>query len=387
MSRYQLPDSPAECECDVLVAGSGAGGLSAAVACATRGFDTIVAEKAKTFGGTTLWSGGWIWIPCSHLAKRDGIKDSLDNARLYLRERLGNQYDADKIEAYLDAGPRMVEEYMRDTSVQFEPGGYIFPDYHPETPGSLHGSGQSRSLRTVSFNGRALKRDTLRKLRTMLPQLTIFGMLLGSLVEAKHFINATRSFTSFKFVAKKSLRYAWDRVTRGRDMSFVNGLALVARLAHTLEKNGAPIWVDAPLVDLIIEGGAVKGAILLHEDKRLTVRTRRGVILACGGFPNDEIRKKKFYSHVAAGGQHFSIAPPSSVGDGLTLGERAGGYVVEGRPWNCLFMPASRVPNATEEPAMFPHIWDRSKPGFIAVTPKGERFVNEAAPYMIFDRK
>jgi hypothetical protein len=220
-----------EVECDVLVIGSGAGGLSAALAAGKRGMSTIVAEKASGFGGISVWSGGWIWIPCSHLSKKDRVPDSLDQARCYLRHRLGEQYDPALVDAYLESGPRMVEEYMRDTSVQFEGGGYIFPDYYPETPGSLHGNGASRSLRPLSLDGRELSPQTARNMRPMLSQLTLYGMLIGSLVETRHFINATRSLDSARFVARKVLRYMKDRLRYGRDMSLVNGTALIARLA------------------------------------------------------------------------------------------------------------------------------------------------------------
>ncbi len=371
-------------ECDVLVIGSGAGGLSAALAAGKRGMSTIVAEKSSVFGGISIWSGGWIWIPCSHLSKKDGVPDSLEQARAYLRQRLDDQYEPALVDAYLEHGPRMVEEYMRDTAVQFEGGGYIFPDYYPEMPGSLAGSGASRSLRPLLLDGRELNRRTLRNMRPMLPQLTLHGMMIGSLVETRHFINATRSLESARFVVRKVFRYLRDKLLYGRDMSFVNGTALIARLALSLDRVGVPIWVDAPAVELIVQNGAVRGAVLLRSGKRVRVHTRRGVVLACGGFSHDEVRKKRFYSHVAAGARHFAIAPESNTGDGLNLGEQAGGYVVEGRPWNCLFVPASLLPGRTGSAAVFPHFWDRSKPGFIAVTPRGERFVNEASPYMHF---
>lgn len=380
-----LPASPADCECDVLVVGSGAGGLSAAVASAKRGLRTIVAEKASHFGGTTAWAGGWIWVPCNPLAEAAGVPDSPEQARLYLSQRLESQYEPELVDAYIEAGPRMVAEYMRDTDVQFESGGFIFPDYFPETPGALPGGGRSRSLRPVAFDGRQLRAETLRKLQPMLPQLTLGGgMLLGSLVEMRHFINAARSLQSAIFVARKSARYALDRLLHGRDMSLVNGLALVARHASTLDRLGVPIWVDAPATRLVCEGGRVIGAWIEHHGRQVQVRARRGVVLACGGFPNDETRKRRYYSHVAAGGSHYAVAPPTCTGDGLNLGEAAGGEVVEGRPWNCLFMPVSRLPDSKTRPAAFPHIWDRSKPGFIAVTPRGERFVNEATSYMQF---
>ena len=379
-----LPEEPAACECDVLVLGSGAGGLSAALASALRGLQTIVAEKSAFFGGTTAWSGGWIWVPCNPVAEQGGVPDSLEAARLYLSQRLGAQYDAALVDAYLGAGPRMVAEYMARTAVQFEGGGFIFPDYYTDTPGALKGAGQSRSLRTAALDGRALRAQTLSKLRPMLPQLTAGGMLIGSLVEARHFIDATRSLQSAAFVARKTARYLADRLVYGRDMSLVNGMALVARHALALDELGVPIWVNAPAVELLLEQGRVCGAWLACDGKRILVRARRGVVLACGGFPHDEPRKRRFYSHVAAGGRHFAVAPTSCTGDGLTLGESAGGEVAEGRPWNCLFMPVSRLAGAGAEPAVFPHIWDRSKPGFIAVTPQGRRFVNEATSYMQF---
>lgn len=376
--------APAEHDCDCLVIGSGAGGLSAALAAARRGLSVLVVEKAAGFGGTSAWSGGWIWVPCNDFAQRDGVRDSLDNARLYLKGRLGDEYDEARMEAYLDAGPRMVREYEAHTEVHFESGGYIFPDYHPETPGSLHGAGQSRSLRPVAFDASQLGRDTVRKMQPALPQLTLFGMLIGSLVETQHFINMRRSWKSARFVARKTFRFAFDWLRYGRDMSLVNGLALIGRLAHSLEKLGVPIWVSAPAVELMVQDGAVCGAVVEHEGRRVRVRARRGVVLAAGGFPCDEARKRRYYPHVAAGSQHYAIAPPSSTGDGLSLGEQAGGEIDPGRPWNCLFMPVSRIPGAGTQPAAFPHIWDRSKPGFIAVTPQGKRFVNEAAPYMKF---
>ena len=132
-----LPDEPAECECDVLVLGSGAGGLSAALASALRGLQTIVAEKSAFFGGTTAWSGGWIWIPCNPIAEQGGVRDSLEDARLYLSQRLGAQYDEALVDAYLGAGPRMVAEYMARTPVQFEARWLHLPGLLPGHPRGL----------------------------------------------------------------------------------------------------------------------------------------------------------------------------------------------------------------------------------------------------------
>ncbi len=377
-------DAGERIDCDVLVVGSGAGGLSAALTAALAGLKTLVVEKDDCYGGISAWSGGWLWIPGNPIAVRDGVQDSVEAARSYLRTRLGDQYDEALVEAYLESGPEMVATFMRDTAVVFEGAGYIFPDYHPETEGSAHGSGVSRSIRAVPIDGRQLRPETARRLRPPLPQMTLFGMMLASLVEARHFVNVTRSWASARYVARKTRRYLVDRIVHGRDMSLVNGSALIARLAKSLDEAGGTIRVCTPATGLIVEAGAVVGAIVRVGGAEARVRAARGVVLACGGFSHDADRQRRFYTHVAAGGVHLPVAPDSNTGDGLTLGEQAGGYIVEGRPWNCLFMPTSRLPDRQGSAALVPHIWDRSKPGFIAVTPAGERFVDESASYMNF---
>src|ERR1700733_5263424 len=116
-------------ECDVLVLGSGAGGLSTAVTAATRGLSVMVAEKEDVFGGTTAWSGGWMWIPRNPLATRAGIVEDIDAPRTYLQSELGAQYDAGKVDALLEHGPKMVEFFERNTSMRFIDGNRI-PDFH-----------------------------------------------------------------------------------------------------------------------------------------------------------------------------------------------------------------------------------------------------------------
>src|SRR5690349_22422307 len=91
-------------ECDVLVLGSGAGGLSAAVTAAAQGLRVIVAEKEDVFGGTTAWSGGWMWIPRNPLAARAGIREDADAPSTYLRSELGAHFDTGKAHALLMRG-------------------------------------------------------------------------------------------------------------------------------------------------------------------------------------------------------------------------------------------------------------------------------------------
>ena len=119
-----MPSHP-ETECDVLVIGSGAGGLSAAVTAAWHGLKVIVVEKERVFGGTTAWSGGWMWIPRNPLAQRAGIVEDSETIRTYLRAEIGNSYDEPRIEAFLEAGPHMVAFHEQHTSLQFVDGNQI----------------------------------------------------------------------------------------------------------------------------------------------------------------------------------------------------------------------------------------------------------------------
>ncbi|MGY4326670.1 glycine/D-amino acid oxidase-like deaminating enzyme [Bradyrhizobium sp. LB7.2] len=118
-------------ECDVLVAGSGASGMSAAITARYRGLDVLIVEKEPRFGGTTARSGGWLWIPGTSLAKAYGIEETPEQARTYLRHEAGNNYDAARVDAFLSAGPEAVGFFTSKTALRFDMP-LVFPDYHAE---------------------------------------------------------------------------------------------------------------------------------------------------------------------------------------------------------------------------------------------------------------
>jgi len=127
---------PTPIECDLLVVGSGAAGLSAAVTAAHHGLRVVVAEREPVFGGTTAWSGGWMWTPCNPLAQRAGIVEDVAQPREYLRNVLGSHFDERRVNAFLDAAPRMVAFFESHTALAFESGTTI-----PDTYGTLPGAG------------------------------------------------------------------------------------------------------------------------------------------------------------------------------------------------------------------------------------------------------
>ena len=370
---------PKTVDCDVLVVGSGAGGLAAAVASAARGLKVIVAEKAPYVGGTTALSGGFLWVPNNPVSRRDGIEDTVDAVRTYLRGEAGNHFNAETVEAFLQAGPEAIDFFDTKTAVKFEPAS-AFSDYHPTAPGGRDGG---RSIKAMNFRGEELGAE-LKRLRPPLPELTFVGLMIGSGPELKHFFNATRSLESAAYVAKRLASHAKDLAFNGRGMLLTNGNALAARLFRAALDLGVEVWTDAPAVRLTTRDGVVTGAVVGARGGDVTVNTARGVVLAAGGFPQDMARRRAMFPHDRDNSGHHSPAPAANTGDGLRLGEEAGAAVETGYPNAAAWVPVSRVPRRDGTFGVFPHFIDRAKPGLIAVLPNGRRFVNEANSYHDF---
>ncbi|MBN8963180.1 MAG: FAD-dependent oxidoreductase [Rhizobiales bacterium] len=366
-------------DCDVLVVGSGAAGMSAAVTAAHRGLKVLIVEKEPRFGGTTARSGGWLWIPGTSLARAWGIEEAPDAARTYLRHEAGNNFDAARVDAFLSAGPEAVDFFTTQTALRFDMP-LTFPDYHAEAPGGTQGG---RSMVTRPFDGRELG-DAIRHLGAPLPELTVFGMMLGSGKEIIHFMRATKSLTSAFYVAKRLSKHFRDVMKHGRGMTLTNGNALAGRLAKSAFDLKVPLWLSSPVRELTVENGAVRGAIVQHEGKDVRVNARRGVVLACGGFPHDVERRKAMFPHAPTGAEHYSPGPTGNTGDGLRLAETAGGSVEDRLPNAAAWVPVSVTTRKDGSKGVMPHFIDRAKPGVIAVMRDGRRFANEGNSYHDF---
>jgi succinate dehydrogenase/fumarate reductase flavoprotein subunit len=366
-------------ECDVLVVGSGAAGMAAAVTARHRGLDVLIVEKEPRFGGTTARSGGWLWIPGTSLARAFGIHEAPDAARTYLRHEAGNNFDAARVDAFLAAGPEAVDFFTTKTAVRFDMP-LVFPDYHAEAPGGAQGG---RSMVARPFDAGELG-SHIKNLGAPLPELTVFGMMLGSGKEIIHFMRATRSLTSAIYVAKRLSRHLMDVLRHGRGMTLTNGNALAGRLAKSAFDLKVPLWLSSPVRELIIEDGAVRGAIVARDGRSIRVRARRGVVLACGGFPHDVARRKAMFRHAPTGTEHFSPGPVGNTGDGLRLAETAGGRVEDRLPNAAAWVPVSLTRRKDGSRGVMPHFIDRAKPGVIAVTREGKRFANEGDSYHDF---
>ncbi|HVY20304.1 MAG TPA: FAD-dependent oxidoreductase [Bauldia sp.] len=364
-----------EIACDVLVVGSGAAGLSAAVACARKGLDVLLIEKEAVVGGTSALSGGWLWVPGNAHAARAGISDTLDAARAYLRHEMGNRYDAARVDAFLDNGAAAVAFFEAEAGLKFTLG-VDYPDYHSNAPGGASGG---RALCPEPFDGLQLG-AWLKVMRPPPPELTLFGIKVGSGPDFRHFANAQRSLHSAMYVAGRIVAHARDLLLHGRDVRLMSGAALVARLLKAAVDAGVRIWLSCPLLELVQAGSDVGGAIVSHERKQMRVTARRGVVLAAGGFSHDRERRRVLLG-AAAGGEIATLSSPGNTGDGLTAAEQVGGVVDASLANPAAWMPLSRVTRRDGAVAFYPHNFDRGKPGVFAVKADGRRFANESGSY------
>ncbi|TPG17463.1 FAD-dependent oxidoreductase [Variovorax guangxiensis] len=364
---------------DVLVIGTGASGMATAVTAASQGLKVLVVEKEARFGGTTARSGGWLWIPGTRLATEQGITEPPGAAKDYLRHEATTHFDEKRIDAFLENGPKAIDFFTKNTCVQFDMPA-VFPDYHAEATGGQPGG---RSMVTRPFDGHQLGKR-IKQLAPPLPELTVFGMMLGSGPEIKHFMRAFKSPTSFVYVTKRLTKHFIDVIRNGRGMTLTNGNALAGRLAKAGMDLDIPVWLSSPVKKLVVEYDGVSGALVQHEGKSVRVNAARGVVLACGGFPFDVERRKQLFPHAPTGKEHFSPSPETNTGDGLRLAEAVGGRVDGTIPHAAAWVPTSVTTRKDGSKGVMPHFIDRAKPGVIAVTAKGKRFANEGNSYHDF---
>ena len=367
--------------CDVVVVGTGAAGLTAAITAKKAGLKVLLIEKDELFGGTTAFSGGMIWIPGNRHSMAanaaSGKTDSIDIARNYIRDEGLGLIDDEKVEAYLKYGTEMVDYIERETEVKFYSLDY--PDYVSENPASR----TQRGLCTENYKTSEMG-PHLKHLRNQLPQTLFLGLAIGSSVEMKELMRAGRSIKSMGFVLKKLIAHARDMIVYGRSEQMVRGRALVGRLARTSFDLGIPMWLSSPMKELIAEGGRVCGAMVDTKEGPVRVNASRGVILACGGYGRDAARRQATYPRVAAGANHPTPVPIGNTGDGVRVAEKAGGQFVKEVAQVGAWMPVSQIPGVSGVEGVWPHLVDRMKAGFIAVSRSGRRFVDESGSYHHF---
>jgi succinate dehydrogenase/fumarate reductase flavoprotein subunit len=362
-------------EVDVLVFGAGMGGMSAALIAALEGLDVLLCEKTDQVGGTTSTSAGTVWIPGSSQAMRDGVPDSIDDARRFLDAEIGPRAQAAR-EAFLQAGPTALDYLEARSEVKFT-APPRHPDYHSNQPGRALGG---RALAPLPFDGRLLGKDFARVRPPIAPFMVLGGMMVGK-NDIPSLLKPFASWRAFIAAATLLLRHATDRLRFPRGTRLVMGNALVARLYYSLKSRNVAIAFDAKLVALVKGKERVDGAVIDIGDKRQTFRARRGIILATGGFAPNEKLRAEFMSGLPV---VHSNAFAGANGEGFQAA-RAAGAAVDDKHTNPAFYFPSSVHKRPDGETIYPHILlDRAKPGLIAVNAEGRRFVNESDSYHDF---
>lgn len=359
---------------DLLVLGSGAAGMTAALTAAVLGLDVLLVEKTEVVGGTSARSAGSLWVPNSRHSPPG--RDSPDNAWRYLRAVLGNRLDERRVRAFLDAAPAMVAFLEDNTAVALRAYAH-HPDYRATLEGATLGG---RALEPVPFDASALG-SNFNTLRPPLPEFMLLGGMMVDRIDIGHLLNAARSLASLRHSLGLLARYGADRLRFPRGARLVMGNALVGRLYYSLLQRRVPILLSTQALSLKASDGRIDGALLQSGSKRIAVRSRAGVVLATGGFShNAQMRRRLLPASVS---MHSPVAE-SAQGDGIALGEAAGGHLGTGES-NGFWSPVSVRRRGDGSVAVFPHlVLDRGKPGLIAVDPRGRRFVSEAVDYHRF---
>ena len=349
--------------------------MTAALVCALQGLDVLLCEKSAQVGGTSATSAGTIWVPGTRQAREAGSTDTIADARRYLDAVIGPATD-NRREVYLETGKDVVEYLERNSEVKFS--AYAkHPDYLANRPGSTNAG---RPLAPLPFDGRLLGKD----FALLRPPIGEFMALGGMMIGRDDIEPLTRPFSSlpaFRRAMSLLWRHATDRLRYRRGTRLLMGNALVGRLFYSLRRNKVPVWLNAPLQELTKDGGRVTGAVLSGDGGPRRVKSRRGVILATGGFGGSVARMNDYVKPPLAD----AVAFAGAEGDGIRIGRASGAAMEDDHASPMFWSPVSRTPWLDGGRGAYPHILlDRAKPGLIAVNAAGRRFVDEALSYHEF---
>ncbi len=351
-------------EFDVVVAGSGAAGMTAALTAADRGLSVIVIEKTGYFGGSTARSGGGVWVPGNEVLRHAGVRDTPEQARVYLAHVAGECVPAGRQQALLEHGPAMLQLVRTHTPVDFAwvPG---YADYYPEAPGGL---ACGRTIEPVPFDGRVLGNDLARLNPPYVPAPD--GVTITA-ADYRWLSLGTRHPRAIWTTAKVAGRMARTKLLRQRTLSL--GQALAAGLRAGLAQAGVPVWLNTTMTGLVLSDGRVTGLQVVRDGEPLELRARRGVLLATGGFERNAQMREKYQRPPI--GADWTVGSAGNTGDGIWAGQAAGAALdLMDDAWWGPSIPLTGGP--------FFCLAERSLPGCIMVNAAGQRFVNEAAPYV-----
>ncbi len=357
---------------DFLVIGSGAAGMTAALRARDLGADVLIAEKAPFFGGNTAISGGVIWVPNNPGMRELGLDDSPEEAIRYL-EAIAEGSSREKLLSYVETAPRMMEYLAENSHTRFEclPQ---YPDYYPELDGGKAGG---RSCEPVLFDALSLGDAWHQMRKSSHHRLAFGGRITIRATEAKDLLEGGSRTIGFMLGALaryySDFRARFARFPRARMLSL--GGALTGSLYRSLMDRGVPLWLNAPLRELVVAEGRVVGAVVENECGLLRIEAKRGVMLGAGGFERSEALRREHQP--TPNSPAWSAGCESNTGDTLGILQNIGAsFDFLDEAWWC---PTMRV-EGDEDPVHIV-IFENHLPHSLIVNRAGRRFMNEAAPY------
>jgi len=353
---------------DVLIVGSGGGGMTAALTANAAGLSVLIVEKSSYFGGSTALSGGGIWVPGAPAQRRAGYVPSPEGVVEYLHQITDGLVSDARIRQYVESSPKMLEsleELSGWLEFVWKPG---YADYYPELPG---GSELGSTINVPPIDLRKLGADEQRLLKPL--ALAPKGIWLGP-KELRSFYRIRQSWAGKGVLLKLISRMVRARVFGERIAAI--GQSLAARLRLALREQGIPLWLDSPMAELLTGAdGSVTGALVERGGRRQRIGARLGVIVASGGFEHDLAWRKE---HLPVVDQDWSFGNPAAMGDGIRAGEKVGAATdLLDEAW---WFPAIQWPDGRMQFMLN----ERMMPAQFIVNGEGKRFINEAAPYMDF---
>ena len=357
-------------EFDVVVVGSGAGGLTAAIAAHDLGQSVAVLEKSDQYGGTSAISGGGVWVPCNHLLVAAGANDSHDDALTYLKAATRGMVSEARLLAYLEHAPRMVRYLEEKTCLRYRamPN---YSDYYPALPGSKPGY---RTMDPLPFNAARLG-DEFARMRPPQPGTLIAGRVTMTAGEAHVILCKERGWTTL--FTRRMARYWLDlpwRFRSKRDRRLTLGSSLVGSLRRSMIDRNIPLWLNTALESLVTDARRVVGLVATQNGATVRIAARRGVILAAGGFEHNQAMRDEYLPKPTRA--EWTVTPPSNTGDAIRAGQGVGAQVaLMDHAW---WAPTVFVMGREKRRALFV---ERNLPGCVMVNRLGNRFVDEAAPY------
>lgn len=357
---------------DLVVVGSGAAAMAAGIRARDLGLDVVLLEKGECYGGSSAMSGGVCWVGDNPEMKRRGLADSEQETLTYLRHITKGEVDDAHLRTYVSESKRMVAYFAEKTHVVFDALD-AYTDYYPEAPGGKLGG---RSMEPLPFDGERLGAD-FAKLRRPATSALILGKFMITARLARRFIilDVVGLFVMAWQMLRFALRAAKRARTGGRDPYLTNGNALVGRLYLSLKDRGVPVELESPVTELIVDEGRVVGVVAEQGGKPVRIEARRGVMLAAGGFERNLAMREQFGPKPAsiewtAGNEH-------NTGDAIRMGMALGARTAwMGEAW---WTPVTQFPGTKSGWVL---VVEKSLPGNVFVDRNGERFTNEAAPYV-----